>query len=87
MHDFTERFEFEVMSIHPVFVLRQHLGEIESTAFRGDELKLASGDNQGWVTVWDLDTRRPSLSIQPSASSNGILSVAWIGHPNYHSLV
>eukprot|EP00210_Caulerpa_lentillifera_P009198 g8769.t2 len=63
------------MSNFPAFVLRQQLGEIESVAFQEQEQNLVSGDNQGWLTIWDLDKRRPCSSIQPSGTSIGILSV------------
>lgn len=67
------------MSIYPVFVLRQNLGEVETIAFRETEPTLISGDSQGWLTIWNLDRRRPVSSFQPTNASDGILKVDWIG--------
>lgn len=63
---------------HPKSILRGHKAQIHALAFvRGNE-RLASGDAEGFVVLWDLTTRRPTVVWRPH--ENAILGIQAWGH-------
>lgn len=51
-----------------VWTLRGHYGQVGSAAFSPDGARLATGDNQRTVTVWDLTTGRESVTVRQNAA-------------------
>lgn len=43
----------------PVYVLRGHASPIHTLLFLRQNLRLLSGDADGWVVLWSLPTKRP----------------------------
>ncbi|KAK4953756.1 Astra associated protein 1 Asa1 [Elasticomyces elasticus] len=43
----------------PVYVLRGHTAQIHTVHFLRQNLRLVSGDAEGWVVLWDVPIRRP----------------------------
>jgi WD40 repeat protein len=43
----------------PVYVLRGHTAQVHAVHFLRDNLRLLSGDAEGWVVLWDVPIRRP----------------------------
>jgi len=43
----------------PAYVLRGHAAQIHAVHFLRDNLRLVSGDADGWVVLWDVPIRRP----------------------------
>ncbi|KAI1913740.1 Astra associated protein 1 Asa1 [Ophidiomyces ophidiicola] len=43
----------------PVYVLRGHAAAVHAIHFYSDNVRLASGDADGWVIIWDITTKRP----------------------------
>ncbi|KAK5165049.1 Astra associated protein 1 Asa1 [Saxophila tyrrhenica] len=43
----------------PAYVLRGHTAQIHSVHFLRNNLRLLSGDAEGWVALWDVPIRRP----------------------------
>ena len=43
----------------PVYVLRGHTAQIHAVHFYTDNLRLISGDADGWVVIWNVPIRRP----------------------------
>ncbi|KAI8181721.1 ASTRA-associated protein 1 [Colletotrichum sp. SAR 10_75] len=63
---------------HPKSILRGHKAQVHALAFvRGNE-RLASGDAEGFVVLWDLTTRRPTVVWKPH--ENAILGIQAWGH-------
>lgn len=42
----------------PVYVLRGHSAQVHSTHFFRENLRLLSGDSEGWVVLWSLPIKR-----------------------------
>ncbi|KAH9889581.1 WD40 repeat-like protein [Xylariomycetidae sp. FL2044] len=59
---------------HPKSILRGHRVQVHATAFVRSNQRLASGDADGFVVVWDLTTMRPRAVWR--AHSNAILEIA-----------
>ena len=58
----------------PIYILRGHTAQIHATAFVRDNERLATGDADGYVVLWDLTTRRPRAVWRPH--KNAILGIA-----------
>lgn len=43
----------------PVYILRGHASPIHALYIFSQNLRLVSGDADGWVVIWDLVTKRP----------------------------
>jgi WD40 repeat protein len=43
----------------PVYILRGHAAPIHALHVFSQNLRLVSGDAEGWVVIWDLVTKRP----------------------------
>jgi WD40 repeat protein len=43
----------------PTYVLRGHSAQVHSLHFLRDNLRLLSGDADGWVILWNIPIRRP----------------------------
>jgi WD40 repeat protein len=43
----------------PIYILRGHASPIHALHIYSQNLRLVSGDANGWVVVWDLVTKRP----------------------------
>jgi WD40 repeat protein len=43
----------------PAYILRGHGSQIHATAFIRSNLRLLTGDADGWIVVWSLATKRP----------------------------
>lgn len=46
----------------PVYILRGHASPIHALHIYSQNLRLVSGDANGWIVVWDLVTKRPVTS-------------------------
>lgn len=58
---------------HPKSILRGHKAQVHVLSFvRGNE-RLASGDAEGFVVLWDLTIRRPTAVWRPH--ENAILGI------------
>ncbi|KAL9942583.1 ASTRA complex subunit [Verticillium nonalfalfae] len=58
---------------HPRTILRGHKAQVHALAFVGNNDRLASGDAEGYVTLWDLTIMRPTAVWQPH--DNAILGI------------
>jgi WD40 repeat protein len=58
-----------------LMALRGDAGSIRAVDFAPDGTGLAVGDNRGYLTIWDLKSRRPRTSW--NAGSGWIISVAY----------
>jgi WD40 repeat protein len=43
----------------PIYILRGHATPIHALHVFSQNLRLVSGDADGWVVIWDLVTKRP----------------------------
>jgi hypothetical protein len=43
----------------PVYILRGHASPIHALHIYNQNLRLISGDANGWIVIWDLVTKRP----------------------------
>lgn len=43
----------------PIYILRGHAAPIHALHIFSQNLRLVSGDADGWIIVWDLVTKRP----------------------------
>ena len=43
----------------PAYVLRGHTAQIHAVHFYRENLRLLSGDADGWVVLWDIPIKRP----------------------------
>lgn len=43
----------------PVYILRGHTAQIHAVHFLPDNLRLLTGDAEGWIVLWSLPIRRP----------------------------
>lgn len=43
----------------PIYILRGHASPIHALYIFSQNLRLVSGDADGWVVIWDLVTKRP----------------------------
>jgi WD40 repeat protein len=43
----------------PVYILRGHSSQIHALHFYKNNLRLLTGDTDGWVVIWDMAIRRP----------------------------
>lgn len=43
----------------PVYILRGHAVPIHALYVFNNNLRLVSGDANGWIVIWDLVTKRP----------------------------
>lgn len=43
----------------PVYILRGHAAPIHALHIFSRNLRLVSGDADGWIVIWDLVTKRP----------------------------
>jgi ASTRA-associated protein 1 len=62
----------------PKSVLRGHQAQVHATAFVRDNQRLASGDAEGYVVLWDLTIMRPRAVWR--AHTNAILGIASWGN-------
>lgn len=63
-------------TIQPNTVLRGHSCAVQCVSFHQEEPLLASGDSEGLIKLWDLQTMRPVLSKRLLPQSQGVLRVA-----------
>ena len=45
----------------PVYIFRGHGAQIHSLHFYRDNLRLISGDAEGWIVIWDTVIKRPKV--------------------------
>jgi WD40 repeat protein len=62
--------------LDPIFVYRQHQCALSALAFSPCMTMFASGDIEGNVKLYSLETDRPIISFQPHSA--GILNVEFI---------
>lgn len=43
----------------PIYILRGHAAPIHALHVFDQNLRLLSGDANGWIVIWDLVTKRP----------------------------
>lgn len=43
----------------PVYILRGHAAPIHALHIFSRNLRLVSGDAEGWIVIWDLVSKRP----------------------------
>ena len=43
----------------PKYILRGHAAPIHALDIFSQNLRLVSGDAEGWIVIWDLVTKRP----------------------------
>ena len=43
----------------PKYILRGHNSSVQALHFFGRNSRLASGDADGWIVIWDVVTKRP----------------------------
>lgn len=43
----------------PSYILRGHTAQIHAVLFLRQNLRLVTGDAEGWVVVWSLPVKRP----------------------------
>lgn len=56
----TERYsQGQLSAATPVYILRGHAAPIHALHIFSQNLRLVSGDAEGWVVIWDLVTKRP----------------------------
>ena len=62
-------------SPEPLYILRGHIGAINNLKFINyeNDLLLCSGDSEGVVKVWNMETRRAAISVQ--AHEQGCIAV------------
>lgn len=53
----------------PVYILRGHTASIHALHIYNQNLRLISGDANGWIVVWDLVTKRPVASWKAHAGA------------------
>ena len=62
----------------PRYILRGHSAQIHAVHFFDSNLKLLSGDAEGWVVIWDVSIKR-SLAVW-RAHQGGVLGLGtWPG--------
>jgi len=61
-------------SAQPSYILRGHSAQVHSVLFLHDNLKLLSGDADGWVVLWSIPIKRPKAVWR--AHNNTILGLA-----------
>ncbi|CCU74717.1 unnamed protein product [Blumeria hordei] len=44
----------------PAYILRGHGSSVQATSFMRQNSRLATGDAEGWVVIWDLAIKRPT---------------------------
>ena len=59
-----------IPSTAPRYILRGHKEPIHVLQMFSENLRLVSGDSDGYVIVWDMVTKRPVVSLQPH---NGVI--------------
>ncbi|CAG8519492.1 5593_t:CDS:2 [Paraglomus brasilianum] len=57
----------------PIYVFRGHSDSVNTLLFYNDNTRLISGDAEGNVTIWDIQSRRPMVRFK--AHENSILAV------------
>ena len=45
--------------LQPSYILRGHTAQVHSVLFLHNNLRLLSGDADGWVVLWDVPIKRP----------------------------
>lgn len=60
-------------SLAPKYTLRGHGAAIHALRVFAQNLRLISGDADGWVVIWDMVTKRPIVSWK--AHKGAILEV------------
>jgi len=53
----------------PTYVLRGHTAQIHAVHFFRQNLRLLSGDADGWIVVWDVPIRRPVAAWKAHTAS------------------
>lgn len=43
----------------PAYIFRGHISPIHSLRFYRNNLRLISGDADGWIVIWNIVTKRP----------------------------
>lgn len=46
----------------PTYILRGHAAPIHALHLFAGNLRLISGDSEGWIVVWDMVSKRPVAS-------------------------
>lgn len=64
----------EARPAQPISILRGHKAQVHSAAFVRNSERLATGDADGFVVVWDLTILRPRAVWR--AHTNSILGIA-----------
>ena len=54
-----------IPSTAPRYILRGHKEPIHALRMFAQNLRLVSGDSDGYVIVWDMVTKRPVVSWKP----------------------
>lgn len=65
--------------------LRAHSASVRALNFSQDGLSLISGDEDGWVVIWDLCSRRPTAIWR--AHTHALLAVEWREKSDQHEVL
>lgn len=66
---------FNMAAMKLKYSLRAHKAAVTSLAALS-ELFLISGDSDGWLFKWDLETRRPLQQVKAHSGNGGVIKVA-----------
>lgn len=61
----------------PAYVLRGHVAQIHAVHFLGQNLRLLTGDADGWVILWDTPIKRPVAVWRAHGSSTVLGLGSW----------
>lgn len=53
----------------PAYILRGHTAQIHSVHFFRQNLRLLTGDADGWVVLWDVPIKRPVVVWKPHVAT------------------
>lgn len=51
----------DLPALQPAYVLRGHTAQIHAVHFLRGNLRLLSGDAEGWVVIWSVPLKRPAV--------------------------
>jgi len=60
----------------PTYILRGHTAPIHTLLFYRNNLRLLSGDAEGWVVIWTLTTKRP-VAVWKAHGSTVLGAAVW----------
>ena len=69
---------FDIINKNTTHVFEGHLAPVTSAIFDSDEREILSGDDAGFVILWDIETTSPIFNLQVSESWSGVYSLCLI---------